>query len=183
MKKTLSLLTLALGILTAKAGIPYVLTFNGLGTNASFYGALFITNVSRSYIHLTNGSIVASNQSGKFFRLSNNIVVGNPLVFSNSIAFYTNQHQMVPDFDLPAQLMTTNASFTFLAPQGIDPLKLTLQTHAVYVTNSAGNSTLTVTPPGSVHPVGSMFVTNLSRFTFEVWGGTAFTNVFAVPVF
>ena len=102
--------------------------------------------------------------------------------FVGNLTYKTNQNQIVPDFSMPVQLMTTNASFTFLTPIGVDTTKTEMQTSAIYVTNSAGNSTLTVTPPANVHPVGTMNVTNLTRFTFECYA-QKFTNVFAVQIF
>jgi len=107
---------------------------------------------------------------------------GTSNYFVGNLTYKTNQNQIVPDFSMPVQLQTTNANFTFLTPIGVDATKTTLQTTAIYVTNSAGNSTLTVTAPANVHPVGTMNVTNLTRFTFECYA-QKFTNVFAVPIF
>jgi hypothetical protein len=109
--------------------------------------------------------------------------VAGKLSVTGGSAYATNQNQIKPDFTVSAQLMSTNAAFTFLAPVGVDTTKLTMQTTAIYVTNTTAAAVL-VTAPANCHPVPAtgMYVTNLTRFTFEVYA-QKFTNCFAVPVF
>lgn len=115
-------------------------------------------------------------------RLSSNVPLMNTSnYFSKNFTYATNQNQIVPDFSIPCQLMTTNAAFTFLAPVGVDLTKTEMQTTAVYVTNTTAVA-VNVTAPANCHAVGTMNITNLTRFTFEVYAGK-FTNLYSVPVF
>lgn len=140
-----------------------------LSTTASLINGLF-----PSFL-ITNGVNVAITFSNAVNHVGSNY-------FDGPLTFKTNQNQIVPDFSLAAQKMTTNASFTFLTPVGVDVTKTTLQTTAIYITNSAGNSTLTITVPANVHAVGTANVTNLTRVTFECHA-QEFTNAFFVQIF
>jgi hypothetical protein len=78
--------------------------------------------------------------------------------------------------------LTTNASFVFLAPSGVDTTKTLAQTTVIGVTNSSG-STINVTFPASMSAQGTANVTNggVSMFTFFNYGGYL-TNVIALPL-
>lgn len=149
----------------------YAATYGTAGTNTgNFQAATLNTTGAASF-----GGAVSNNSTLR--------QVG-AVRFDGGISYATNQNQIKPDFTLPCQLMSTNAAFTFLAPVGIDASLTTLQVHAVYVTNSSGNSTVLVSPPANCHPVPTtgMYLTNVTRFTFECYAGKI-TNCFAVPVF
>lgn len=115
-------------------------------------------------------------------RLSSNVPLMNASnYFSKNFTYATNQNQIVPDFSIPCQLMTTNAAFTFLAPVGVDLTKTEMQTTAVYVTNTTA-VVINITVPANCHSVGTANCTNLTRVTFEVYA-QKWTNAFFVPVF
>lgn len=134
-----------------------------------------------SHITSLNGSAIASGTVADG-RLSSNVPLMNTSnYFSKNFTYATNQNQIVPDFSIPCQLMTTNAAFTFLAPVGVDLTKTEMQTTAVYVTNTTA-VVVNVTAPANCHAVGTMNITNLTRFTFEVYA-SKFTNCYSVPIF
>lgn len=101
--------------------------------------------------------------------------------FSKALSFSTNQNQVVPDFSLPEQLMSTNAAFTFLAPAGVDTTKTEVQWTLVNVTNTTAVA-VAITPPANCHGVGTLFVTNWSLCYFQCYA-QKLTNLFCVPVF
>lgn len=104
-------------------------------------------------------------------------------VTAEPIAFLTNQNQIRPDFALPIQLMQTNASFTFLAPNGVDSTKKVWQQSVIYVTNGA-NAILTATAPANCRSFGTMTIAaqGLTKYIFEVYP-TVGTNVEGKPVY
>lgn len=94
--------------------------------------------------------------------------------------YTTNQNQIVPDFALGYQLITTNAAFTFLAPAGVDTTKTLAQTTVVLVTNTTA-AAVAVTAPANVHTQGTWYVTNVTSFTFFQYA-QKFTNATALPL-
>jgi len=92
------------------------------------------------------------------------------IVWNLAVIYSTNSGASVVPVvggSTPVQLLSTNASFTFLPIQLTDTSKKFDQLGIVYVTNTSA-SPITVTPPPNVYPNGSMSVTHVSRFTFEV---------------
>lgn len=136
----------------------------------------------------TGGNITALNASSLSSgtvadgRLSSNVPLMNTSnYFSKNFTYATNQNQIVPDFSIPEQLMTTNAAFTFLAPVGVDLTKTEVQWTTVNVTNTTA-AVVNVTAPANCHAIGTMNVTNWTVFVFQCYA-QKITNCFAIPSF
>jgi hypothetical protein len=164
--------------LTATNQITGTGTSNYLSGDLGIAGNLYVGGAGATSTNFT----LQGNMTAYSVTATNNLISLGSNVFG-SISYSTNQNQIVPDFTPGKgfQLMTTNAAFTFLAPIGIDTTKTTVQTTAIYVTNTTA-AVVIVTPPANCHAVGTMNVTNLTRFTFECYA-QKFTNVFGVPIF
>lgn len=115
-------------------------------------------------------------------RLSSNVPLMNTSnYFSKNFTYATNQNQIVPDFSIPEQLMSTNATFQFLAPVGVDLTKTEVQWTTVNVTNTTA-VVVNVTAPANCHAIGTMNVTNWTTFVFQCYA-QKITNCFAIPSF
>jgi len=126
------------------------LTNNGSGAFGWSLNAANLTNLNAS--SLGSGTVPDARLAG----------IGN-------VSFSTNQATMAPDFSKGGWTITTNASFTFLAPINVDATKF--ETCVLRVTNSSA-STITATAPANVIPLGTMNVTNggVTWFTFSHMG-------------
>jgi hypothetical protein len=154
-----------------------------------FTGNISVTLTLPSNVpHLANGTGALTNDGAGNFDYYNafatkpsaNAFTGSNF-FNVAITFSTNQNQIVPDFSLPEQLISTNAAFTFLAPVGVDTTKKTVQWTLVNVTNTTA-AAVAITAPANVHPVGTAFVTNWTLCYFQCYA-QKITNLFFVPVF
>lgn len=138
---------------------------------------LLVTNdaVVGGTFTVTGGGSPNSFFYGEVSVPTNQVIAGN-------YAVYTNSNPVRIDFGpgMGANYFATNAAFAFLAPINVDTTKLTLQTTIISVTNSAA-AAIAVTVPSTIHAVGTMFVTNVTKFTFthDVHG----TNCVALPIF
>lgn len=158
----------------ADLSATYVARNGGIGTNLTFYGSSGGTNYTftdSAGWHNTN--TVAANAG---------VTIAKGRILAQATDYYTNLNNTTPDFSVGASLLSTNNNFTFLAPVNIDAGNSSLQTIVVFVTNTTSVAK-TITAPANCHGSGTLYVTNLTRCTFEVWGGTAFTNLYAVPIF
>jgi len=172
----------------------YAAGFFGLGTGLTNTLGYRYASTNEANLWMTNAYVDnlvgngegLTNANGNGFASTNQdaMVVTNLTVLR--VSYPTNQNNIQPDFTIAAQLMSTNANFALLSPVGVNTGNTNYQMHMFFVTNTAGNSTLTASPPANVHPVPlsvPMYVTNLSRFVMEVYGGNKFTNVYCVPIF
>lgn len=123
--------------------------------------------------------LTVKSSSGTVFGTINHAGVGTGIFENNP--WGTNKNLVVPDFTQKFSLLGTNAAFTFLPPVGVDPTATSVQSIAIYVTNST-TVAIAITPPAMCHTSGTMNVTNLSRLTVETYGGVI-TNMFCDPIF
>jgi hypothetical protein len=144
------------------------------GTGGIFFWDGTGTNLLGGFDTNGNAGFFTTNNSGGFISSGSNY-------WAKSWSTSTNQNQIVPDFSLPEQLMSTNAAFTFLAPVGVQAGKTVAQWTLVMVTNTTAAAIL-VTAPANCHAVGTMYITNLTAFWFQCYA-QKFTNCYATPVF
>ena len=98
----------------------------------------------------------------------------------SQVVYTTNANSVTVDFTLPYSLLSTNAAFVFLTPSGVDTTKLQVQTAVILVTNTTA-AAVAVTMPANVHSQGTLFVTNVTTFTFTQYA-QRFTNCVALPL-
>ena len=86
-----------------------------------------------------------------------------------------------PDFAIGYSLLSTNAAFAFLDPTNVDTTLTLAQTCVILVTNNSGSGNWAVTMPANVHSQGTLYVTNITSFTFFQYA-QKFTNCVALPL-
>jgi hypothetical protein len=105
------------------------------------------------------------------------------VIVTNNVDYNTNVSATAtaPDFNLGYTLLSTNASFTVLAPINVDTTKTMAQTTVFMVTNSDASTFRIITPPANVHILGTWAVTNLTMITFFQYA-QKFTNAISTPI-
>lgn len=177
-----------------------VLTNNGTGTFGWIpVNLLSVTNPPDSYftnLYTTNIYAVSVVASNAFFTnlWASNVYIANlwatnayintlyaTNIFTQQIKYYTNQSTMAPDFSKGYAAISTNASFAFLDPIGMESNRKFVETTVMRVVNSSGSPILATLPanvnevPGSV-----LWITNVTYFTWVLYGSDE-TNCYGVP--
>lgn len=155
------------------SGLQVTLRANRFTTNldATSINGATLTNVPLTGVVVTNNPGLPG------------LVVGNG-IGTNILANPTNSaSSLAPNFaGFGEFLLTTNASFTWLAPVGVDTGRTNGQYVVTHITNAAA-STIDMTGPAGVYTNGTWNVTNggWTTISWHTYAGMI-TNALAVPI-
>lgn len=154
------------------------------GTNVAWAAAQTATNLANLNLMGLSAVNATNLYNANLPVPTNSPAYGNRIVATSASSArwitgnLTNQNYVRPDFQLPYSELTTNAAFAFLTPTNV--VTTEYQTAVVMVTNSTA-AAVAVTAPANVHASGTMYITNVTVFSFFNCAGR-WTNMIAYPL-